>query len=492
MNEPLKCTIVWQKNWDAIHKVCDTCNGSGLVDGISCSWCGDGETIGSRGSGKYYKYVVNKGSSRSSKTVSLIDLYDLYARSHQNKRLTVWRDTKISCKKTVLNDTIKRLRSTGRYKVGQDFNKTESIFTYETGSTFEIHGTDDEESVHGLTQDMAWLNEPYKISADTFRQLDMRTADFVFVDLNPKKGHWTDDISKDKRACVIHSTFKDNPFCPINMKLTILAKQPISYSEVVQLGLISEHSAREYDLISNNLNFSKSQLLELSRCRENEDKRSADEFEWQVYGLGLKAEIPHRIFRWKEISLQDYLDKDLKIYIGNDWGVVDPWGIVECKYKDGDLFVRELNYKSENILRAQMSSTEQLSIESKKDGSEEGNEGIVTWLFAKLGISKKLDIICDTNRPIKIRSLRMAGYGQAKGANKPKGSILDGIDILSNLNVYFTSDSENLRYEQENYSRKVDKFGEADEDPEDDNNHLIDAIRYVVLHLKRIGVIKSF
>lgn len=159
----MDCTIVWQKNWEAINAV---------------------NPDGSR----KYRYILNRGSSRSSKTFSLIDCYDLYARLNSDKRLTVWRDTKTDCRKTVLNDVLKRFKTTSRYKVGQEFNKTESIFTYSTGSTFEIHGTDDEETVHGLTQDAAWLNEPYKISRDTFDQIDQRTSDFVIVDMNPKRG----------------------------------------------------------------------------------------------------------------------------------------------------------------------------------------------------------------------------------------------------------------------------------------------------------------
>jgi PBSX family phage terminase large subunit len=448
----MKATIVFQKNWEAIL------------------------------SGKY-RYIVNRGSSRSSKTVSLIQVYDLYARSQSNKRCTIWRDTKTDCKKTVLNDMLKCLKREGLYKVGQEFNKTESIFTYSTDSTVEIHGTDDEETVHGLTQDMAWFNEPYKISKDTFDQIDQRTSDFVFIDYNPKKGHWVEDIIKDERCLVIDSTFKDNPFCPIEQKLKILSYQPISFSDVVLKELINVNDVRGYNFELNPLNFTPKQLKEVKRCIANEDKNSASEFKWQVYGLGTKAEKPNRIFKWKQIPLQDYLDLNAKIYYGVDWGNVDPFAIIEAKYIDGNLYLRELNYSSESKLREKLTSTEAQQIDSS-------NEGIVTWLFSKLGISKKHDVICDTNRPLKIRALRDHGY-QAQIANKVKGSILDGIDILENLNVHYTSDSVNIHFEQENYSRKVDRYGVVLEEPEDLDNHTIDAIRYIALHLTRIGVIKA-
>lgn len=459
----MQATIIWQKNWEAIHAK---------------------NSDGSR----RYRYIVNKGSSRSSKTVSLIDCYDLYARENENKRMTVWRDTKTDCKKTVLVDTLKRFKSTGRYQQAQDFNKTESIFTYATGSTFEIHGTDDEETVHGLTQDCAWLNEPYKISKDTFDQIDQRTSDFVLIDWNPKKSHWIEDIEKDPRTLVIHSTFRDNPFCPIEQRTKILSYQPVKRTAIFEQKLLTDQEAKVYDLINNPKGFSSSQIKELTRCRENEAKNSADDFKWSVYGLGLKGERPNRIFHWHECSLETYLSLSVAEYIGNDWGTVDPWAIGAIKYYDGALYVRELNYASENEIRAKLTATELAQINGQDVGQQE-QTGIVTWLYAKLGINRNQEIICDNNRLLKIAALRRAGY-VAMPAVKGPGSIKDGIDLLNGLKVYYTSDSENIKYEQENYSRKVDNYGVVLEEPEDVDNHHMDEIRIVAQYLQARGIIK--
>jgi phage terminase large subunit len=452
-------TVVFQKNWEAIHALTE--------NGV-----------------RKYRYIINEGSSRSSKTYSLIDCFDLYARSNSNKRLTAWRDTKTDIRKTVLNDTLKRLKSTNRYKQGQDFNKTESIFSYTSESTFEMHGTDDEETVHGLTQDAAWLNEPYKISRDTFDQIDQRTSDFIFLDWNPKKDHWIDDLKKDPRTIVIHSTFKDNPFCPTEQRTKILSYQPIKRSYLVENGLIQENECISYNFDSNPKNFEQKHLKELLRCVLNEDKRSASITKWDIYGLGVKAERPNRIFNWKEISYFEYLKIEAKSYIGVDWGKVDAFGIVEAKYYDGKLYLHELNYLSEDKWKDRLTPLEHENIKGK-------NEGFVTWLFTKLNISKKNDIICDTNRPLKISALRYAGWERAVGAPKIAGSILDGIDLLENLDVYYTDTSKNIAYEQENYSREVDKYGVVQEEPEDKDNHLIDPTRYIALYLQKIGIIKK-
>lgn len=454
-----QATIVYQKTWEAINAK---------------------NPDGSR----KYRYILHKGSSRSSKTVSIIDIYDTYARSNENKRLTVWRDTKVDCKKTVLNDALKRFKSTGRYRVGQDFNKTESIFTYQTDSTFEIHGTDDEETVHGLTQDAAWLNEPYKISKDTFDQIDQRTSDFVIVDLNPKKDHWSDDLAKDPRTIVIHSTFKDNPFCPEEQRTKILGYQPVKFSDVVVSGMLSEEEARRYDFEENDLLFSNKQIKELLRCILNEEKKSANAFNWQVYGLGLKSERPNRIFHFEEIPDAEYHAIKATKYLGVDWGAVDPMGILECKYYDGAIYFHELSYESENKIKERLTPTERSQI-SKEE------EGFIMWYFRKLGISTGNTIICDSNRPLKILALRRAGFDYAAAAVKGSGSIIDGIDLLNNMRVFYTSSSQNFAYEQENYSRKVDRLGEVQEEPEDTDNHLMDPARYVAEYLRKEGIIKN-
>lgn len=455
----MEATVVFQKSWNAIHEL--------NPDGT-----------------RRYRYIIHEGSSRSSKTYSLIDCYDLYARAYGNKRLTVWRDTKTDCKKTVLNDTLKHLKKTDRYKIDQDFNKTESIFTYDTGSTFEIHGTDDEETVHGLTQDAAWFNEPYKISRDTFDQVDQRTADFIILDWNPKKAHFIDDLKKDPRTIVIKSTFKDNPFCPPEQRNKILSYQPVSRCEIVESKLLNENEARIYDIEKNTSKFTTKQLKELSRCIENERKASASAFKWSVYGLGEKAERPNRIFNFHEIPYQDYQKINSKIYTASDWGVVDPWAVLDVKYFDGALYCDERNYDSENQIKDKLTHLELAQINAI-------DEGLIGWKFRKLGIDQDRIIVCDPNRTLKIVALRDSGWEYAIAASKPPGSIIDGISALANIPVYFTNRSENFAYEQENYSRKVDRYGIVLEEPEDVDNHLMDCLRYLYLFLKKEGIIKT-
>lgn len=432
-----------------------------------------------------YRYLLLRGSSRSSKTTSTIQNYYSEAWNQENKRLSVWRNEKKVCKDTVGHD-MKNIFPTMPYYSPRmvTFHKTESIYTFPSGSTIELCGTDDPEKVHGYNGDILWLNEPYSISRETFDQLDQRTNDFVIIDMNPKMAHWTDDLQKDPRCIVLHSTFKDNQYCPPEQKIKILSYQPVSKSEVVIKKILNEGDAKSYNLSENTLKLSEQLLIELARCKENERKGSANAYNWSVYGLGEKAEKPNRIFSWKEISDDQYNAIDATRYYAVDWGVVDPWGILEAKYYDGALYLHEINYASENEIMRNLTPKE-LEEVNKID------EGLVSWMFKKHNIDKKSIIVCDTNRPLKISALWDAGFDYATAAPKPPGSIIDGINLVCGMNVYFTSSSANIKYEQENYERQVDRYGIVLEEPVDKENHLTDPTRYIALYLTMMGIIKT-
>lgn len=451
------CTIVLQKNHDALAAR----NEDGSIK---------------------YRYIINSGSSRSSKTYSILQLFYSYAFANPNKRLAVFRYTKKDCKDTVLEDMKQAYPLMPRFDEVV-LNLTDSIWKFPNGSTIRIEGTDDTIKVHGYHSDMLWFNEAYDIQDTTFNQLDMRCAGHVFIDLNPRKSHWSDDVAKRENAILIHSTFRDNPFCPPEQRAKILSYQPVNACELVKSGALQEMEARAYDLVGNPKGFTNRLLKELERCRINEDTNAAKPFEWDVYGLGIKADRPNRIFRFKEIPDDRYKALDVPRYYAVDWGAVDPWGILEFKYYDGALYFHELNYESENVIRERLTTTEREMI----NGSE---EGIVTWMFKKLGVDPNREIICDNNRIEKIQALRSKGYA-AYPAIKLPGSIIDGIDLLNNIPVYYTASSVNFAYEQENYSRKVDRYGVVEEEPEDTNNHLMDPARYGAFYLKRQGIIKG-
>lgn len=392
-----------------------------------------------------YKYIINTGGSRSSKTWSLLELMHQIAEHNPEHRITIWRESKELCRATLWQDYQKILRITGRL-VTEQRNKQLAAYTFANGSNLEFIGTDDEEKVHGLTQQVAWLNEPYKTSKETFDQIDQR-ADLIFIDWNPKKKSWINDLAKLPNAIVIHSTYADNPFCPEQSRIKIESYDP-----------------------DNPINVANG---------------TSDPYMWAVYGLGTMAEKPDRVFNWPTCTLEFYRSQNLTPLYGVDWGRVDPWGVLEAKYYDGTLYLHQINYMSESGWEAKLPKAEMEAIRAS------GTEGLVQAVWRKFGIDKNRDIICDDNRPNKIEALRAAGWENAIRAKKPQGSIADGVELLLSLNVVITETSSDLIAEAENYSRKTDRQGVLIDEYLDADNHLIDPARYVAQFLRDIGVIRK-
>lgn len=430
-----------------------------------------------------YKYIILIGSSRSSKTRSIIQNCHEYGNTNPGKRISVWRPTKKECRETVGKDVADVFPTLASWEFIK-FNETNAVYTFPNNSVFEIQGTDDPKKVHGYNGHVVWLNEPYDISRDTFDQLDQRTEDFVIIDWNPLEAHWIDDLEKDARTLVIHSTFRDNPYCPAEQKVKILSYQPVKMSAVVEQKVLGEAQAAEYDFQNNPNNLTAKQLKELLRCVDNERKNSASVFKWTVYGLGLHAERPNRIFFWQEIPDVQYDAIDVKKYYGLDWGIVDPWGILEAKYYDGAMYFKELNYKSENVIRESLDMETKIAIQNIE-------EGLMKWKINQLGMDKRAYHICDNNQLLKIKAMLDAGYENTMPAMKPAGSIIGGINILTGLRCFYTKSSTNLANEQQNYSRMVDKFGVTQDEPEDKHNHLLDPARYIAIFLSMMGIIRQ-
>ena len=390
----IKATGVFEKNWEALQ------------------------------SGKY-KYIINSGSSRSSKTFSILQIFWMLAWSKERTKLSVFRNTKKDCKDTILQDMLKYYATLDNYEFVK-FNKTESIFTFPNGSTINIEGTDDELKVHGYHSDYLWFNEFYKMPKETFDQLDMRCSVAVFMDYNPVGRLWSDDLIKQDNAKLIHSTFKDNPFCPLEQKKKILSYEPTEY---------------------------------------NLQQLTANAYMWQVYGLGLKAEKPNKIYHnWKVIPDAEFDSLQYSSFYGMDFGLSSPSAMVEMKF-DGDksFFIKEILYKPLNQM-----------------------QGTLSTELDNLKIPKHIEIICDVGNELnktEMQKLRNSGYNVLP-AMKGAGSILSGIETIQKSTIYYTKSSKNIENEYDTYSWRIAQGVQLDE-PEQTDDHLLDAMKYVISWYRR-------
>lgn len=90
----------------------------------------------------------------------------------------------------------------------------------------------------------------------------------------------------------------------------------------------------------------------------------------------------------------------------------------------------------------------------------------------------KETITADSAEPKSIDELRSLGLRRIKPAQKGRDSIQFGIQWLQNIEIIVKPICVNFITEISNYVYAVDKFGKRTNEPIDDMNHLMDAMRY--------------
>ena len=94
-----------------------------------------------------------------------------------------------------------------------EWNKTDSIYTFPSGSRIEFFGADSPDKVRGPRRDRLFINEANNVSYMAFDQLEVRTKDFIFLDWNPTNEFWfyTEvQHSREKDMEFITLTYLDN------------------------------------------------------------------------------------------------------------------------------------------------------------------------------------------------------------------------------------------------------------------------------------------
>lgn len=285
-------------------------------------------------------------------------------------------------------------------------NKTDFIYHFSNGSWVEFFSTDSEQKIRGRKRDILYCNEANELKFIEWQQLKMRTTRFSIVDYNPSfsEEHWLCDLNKEKRTYHFISTYLDNPF------------------------------------------------LEQTIVDEIESLSDKNKSLWQIYGLGLQAQIEGLIF--KDITLIDEIDPYIKKRgKGMDFGFTnDPTAIIDCVLDGSNLYLDEQCYKTKMLTG---------DIIEELKGCEQR-------------------IMSESADPRLIQEIANAGiliYPVEKGA----GSIMAGITYMLGLKIHVTKRSYNLLKEFKNYTYLQDKDGRWINQPIDKYNHGIDAVRYWIL-----------
>ena len=238
------------------------------------------------------------GGTSASKTFSIVMiLIDLALIDDQAKLTSIVSESFPHLKRGAMRDFLNIMKGLNIFE-NKYWNKTDSIYTFETGSQIEFFSADQSDKVRGARRDRLFINEANNITFDAFEQLEVRTKDFIFLDWNPSSEFWYYSELKDKRNDVeeLILTYLDNEALDDNIVKSI-------------------------------------------------EQRKNRKGWWQVYGLGQLGEVEGKIYKdWKII---DKIPHEAKLVRrGLDFGYSnDPTAIVDIYYYNGGYILDEITFQ---------------------------------------------------------------------------------------------------------------------------------------------------
>lgn len=189
------------------------------------------------------------------------------------------------------------------------------------------------------------------------------------------------------------------------------------------------------------------------RMRQNNPRRYA------VAGLGGWGVVEGLVYeRWKEemFSLND-LPKDAQSAFGLDFGYTNDPTALFCGFVSLE---QKRLYVWDEVYQKGMS-----------------NKAICDQI-TRMGYQKER-ITADSAEPKSIDELKGLGL-RISGAKKGKDSINNGIQWIQDFEIVIHPRCVAFLTEISSYQWKTDKFNKKLNIPEDDNNHLMDAMRYAL------------
>lgn len=405
------------------------------------------------GSFPLIRWLLLEGSSRSGKTWSIISFLICLALSPEifgKKKLIVraYRYDATTTRDTIVQDFLEIMSNVfggegedgkwvSLFDSGGTWNKTTQTYTFQNGSTFSFHGASNPQKLQGLKADISWFNEAMEITFDAKTQIEMRTTLFCIADWNPSEtDHWIFDtvMGLEGEYLYCHSTYNDN-----------------------------------YDLETGKSNLQPAQILAIEQLKptpENISRGTANRFKWDVYGLGIRGVREGQVFDRANWDLVDWFPEQSVCQrwgYGQDFGYSqDPTTLIECALHNDSIFVREIVY-------------ERGLINCKH--AEDPNIPSLQLRYEQNNISKTARIIGDSARKDLLDEMRIVGYN-TQYAVKGAGSVMSGINLMKQFRIYILRSSQHIQKEFENYHFRKKPDGTFTDEPEDNNNHCIDAIRY--------------
>jgi phage terminase large subunit len=237
---------------------------------------------------------VVQGGSSAGKTIAILLVLIDQAQREKGLTISVVSETLPHLKRGAIRDFLSIMETQGYYD-DKRWNRSDFIYTFETGSRIEFFSADDPKKVRGPRRNILFINEANALTFETYTQLAIRTSGTIYIDFNPVAEFWAHtDLPKEDLDFII-LTYKDN------------------------------------------------EALAPSIVQEIESRRG-NKFFWTVYGLGQTGEVEGKIYRdWPVIDAVPH-EARLERY-GLDFGYTnDPTAIVAVYRYNGGYILDEVAY----------------------------------------------------------------------------------------------------------------------------------------------------
>ena len=190
-----------------------------------------------------------QGGTSASKTVSInMDFIDKAQRDKEPTTTSMVSESMPHLKRGAMKDFLDIMKKHKYYKEDR-WNRTDSIYTFETDSTIEFFSVDESSKVHGPRRDRLFINEANNIPFNTFEMLEVRTKEIVICDWNPVSEFWFHEEIEGNRDDYdfLVLTYKDNEALDPAIVASIeQRKHRRSWWKVYGEGLLGEAEGRIY------------------------------------------------------------------------------------------------------------------------------------------------------------------------------------------------------------------------------------------------------
>lgn len=182
---------------------------------------------------------------------------------------------------------------------------------------------------------------------------------------------------------------------------------------------------------------------------------------WRVYGMGEIGSLEGNVYEGWIAEDEIPPEAILKRY-GVDFGYKDPTTIVAVyEDSDGDIWLKL------HLCKSELTTPELIYIA----------KSLPEALF-----------VCDNSRPEIIAEMQANGI-RAIGSDKTPGEKMNGkrynIDLVQRRRVHYLRQDKELEQEYLTYAWRKKRDGRIIDEPEDGNDHIMDAIAYAVRDMNR-------